>query len=94
MGGEESVTKPTDSRCALGFKGLNSCLHIPENTRHSLSAILMLSQCRRRWLNIETALGECLVFARIVQIMAILSIVNRNGRRHINKWTDETENFV
>ena len=35
----------------------------PANTRHSPNAISMLGQRRGRWANIETALGECLVFA-------------------------------
>ena len=33
-----------------------------ENTGHSLNAVSMLGQRRRRWANIETALGECPVF--------------------------------
>ena len=39
-------------------------LHLifPSNTRHSRNAVSMLAHCLRRWPNIETALGECLVF--------------------------------
>ena len=33
------------------------------NTGHSPNAVSMLGQRRRRWANIETALGECPVFA-------------------------------
>ena len=35
----------------------------PANTGHSPNAVSMLGQRRRRWANIETALGECPVFA-------------------------------
>ena len=35
----------------------------PANTRHSPNAVSMLAHRLRRWSNIETALGECLVFA-------------------------------
>ena len=36
---------------------------IPANTGHSPNAVSMLGQHRRRCVNIETALGECPVFA-------------------------------
>ena len=36
------------------------------NTRHSPDVVSMLGQRRRRWANIETTSGECLVFAGIV----------------------------
>ena len=36
---------------------------IPANTGHSSNAVSMLGQRRRRCANIETALGECPVFA-------------------------------
>ena len=40
----------------------------PTNMRHSLNAGLMLVQRRRRrWFNIKPALGECLIFAGIIQ---------------------------
>ena len=35
----------------------------PGNTKHSPNAVLMLAHRLRRWPNIETALGESLVFA-------------------------------
>ena len=35
----------------------------PANMRHSSNAVLMLGHRLRRWPNIETALGECPVFA-------------------------------
>ena len=35
----------------------------PANTGHSPSAVLMLAHRLRRWPDIETALGECPVFA-------------------------------
>ena len=43
------------------------CLNIsppptPANTGHSHNAVSMLGQRRRRWTNIDTALGECPVF--------------------------------
>ena len=38
---------------------------IKANTMHSPNAVSMFGQRRRRWANIETALGECLVFAGI-----------------------------
>ena len=37
------------------------------------TAVLTLVQRRRRWTNVKTALGECLVFAVILEIAA------RNG---------------
>ena len=37
--------------------------HIPANTGHSPNAVSMLGQRQRRWANIETALGVCLVFS-------------------------------
>ena len=36
---------------------------IPANTRHSPNAVSMLAHRLRRWPNIETALGEFIVFA-------------------------------
>ena len=35
----------------------------PANTDHSPNAVSMLGQRQRRWTNIETAVGECSVFA-------------------------------
>ena len=35
----------------------------PANTRYSPNDVSMLGQCQRRWSDIETSLGECLVFA-------------------------------
>ena len=37
----------------------------PANSKHLPNAVSMLGQRRRRWANIETALGECPVFAGI-----------------------------
>ena len=37
--------------------------YIPSNTEHSPTAVLMLAQRLRRWLNIKTAVGGCHVFA-------------------------------
>ena len=49
---------------------LSPCLanhdYIPANTEHLPNVVLMLGQRRRRWANIETAFGECPVFAGIV----------------------------
>ena len=41
---------------------------LPANTRHSLNAVSMLGQCRRRWPNIETALNEHLVFTVLMLV--------------------------
>ena len=43
----------------------------PAKTAHSPNAVSMLGQRQRRWPNIETALGEQLVFAGIL-IMRIM----------------------
>ena len=42
--------------------------HSPENTEHSPNVVSMLGQRQRRWTNIETALGECSVFAGSVML--------------------------
>ena len=39
---------------------------LPANTGHSPNAVSILGQCRRRWANIETALGGRPVFAGLV----------------------------
>ena len=44
---------------------------------------LMLAQCHRRWANISTALGQCLVFAGETPLRRCL-----NDR---NRWTDWTD---
>ena len=41
------------------------CRSEPANTGHSPDAVSMLSHRRRRWVNIETAMGECPVFAGV-----------------------------
>ena len=41
----------------------------PANTAHSLNAVSMLSQRRRRWANVESALGEGPVFAGKASMM-------------------------
>ena len=41
-------------------------IHIPANTGHSPNAVLILAHRLRRVSNIETALGECPVFAGYV----------------------------
>ena len=43
----------------------NQMVDIPANTGHLTNAVSMLGQRRRRWANIEKALGECHVFAGI-----------------------------
>ena len=40
----------------------------PANTRTSPNAVSMLAHRLRTWLNIETALGECLVFAGLITL--------------------------
>ena len=58
----------TCSKYTRNSKGVN-----PANTRHSPNAVSMLVQRRRRWANIETALGECPVFAgNVTGTLAIL----------------------
>ena len=47
---------------------------IPANTWHSPKAVSTLAHRLRRWPNIETALGECPVFAGMV---IVIRIVNR-----------------
>ena len=42
---------------------------LPANTRHRPNAVLMLGQCRRRWTNIKTTLGQCLVFVGLLVTM-------------------------
>ena len=39
----------------------------PANTEHSPKAVSMLAHRLRRWPNIETAVGECPVFAEVIQ---------------------------
>ena len=49
----------------------------PANTGHSPNAVSMLGQRRRRWTNIETALGECpclMWYARRVDILVVQSL--------------------
>ena len=57
-----------DSRLAAqtGGSAHQARTTLPNNTRHSPDAVLMLGQRRRRGTNIETALGKCLVFAGCV----------------------------
>ena len=47
----------------LHFKGLLITAAIPATTGHLPNAVSMLAHRLRRWPNIETALGECPVFA-------------------------------
>ena len=65
----------------------------PLNTGHSHTAVSMLGQRRRRWTNIETALGECrvcwVVFPRLLQRLLCpthtCSLVCLQRRRHMSK---------
>ena len=50
--------------------------NIPANTGHSPKAVSMLAHRLRRWPNIETALGACLVFAGIIISEIISNIQN------------------
>ena len=56
------------SRHDLPFSMIKSEVHSttrnPANTGHPPNAVSMLGQRQKRWVNIETALGECPVFAR------------------------------
>ena len=49
---------------------------ISASTSHSPNAVSMLGQRRRRWSNIETTLGECLVFAASMALL--YSVMNAN----------------
>ena len=40
--------------------------HIPADTKRYPNAALMLSRLRRRWVNIEPTLGECLQFDTMI----------------------------
>ena len=61
------MTVGRDSRFAAQTGGsARPARTLPNNTRHSTVAVLMLGQRRRRWTNIETTLGGCLVFAGCV----------------------------
>ena len=44
-------------------KETGSYIDYTENTRHSPNAVSTLDHRLRRWPNIDTALGECFVFA-------------------------------
>ena len=48
----------------------------PANTGHSLNAVSMLGQRRRRWANIETVLSECPVFSGL----QMLEVVDRGSQ--------------
>ena len=48
-----------------GHRLLSNLWLNPSNTGHSPNVVSLLVQRQRRWANIETALGECLVFARL-----------------------------
>ena len=47
----------------VSFADVPSTAVISANKRHSPNAVSMLAHRLRRWTNIQTALGECLVFA-------------------------------
>ena len=56
-----------DMRSFIGMTAhyiIDNKLHNPANTRNSPNAVSMLAHRLRRWANIETASGECLMFAR------------------------------
>ena len=58
--------------------GVVSCM-LSAHTRPSPNADSMLGKRRRRWANIETALGECLVFAEAAPTHRIGSITAQVG---------------
>ena len=41
---------------------------VPTNTGHPPKAVSMLAHRLRRWPNIETALGDCPVFAGVLEL--------------------------
>ena len=64
----------TNTQLSLAIKSMSQMLApILNNTgsqglskqRNSTNVVSMLSQRRRRWSNIETTLGECVLFARV-----------------------------
>ena len=63
----ERVPQPTQVGLLVFDNRAIACVFraVPTNTVHSPNFVLMLGQRRRRWANIETALGECPVFARV-----------------------------
>ena len=54
--------KQTNLKDILAYNTALLPVFISANTGHSPDAVLMLGQRRRRWANIETALGENPVF--------------------------------
>ena len=77
---------------ALGQRIMLAAWVYPANTRHSSDAVLMLGQRRRRWTNIKTALGECLVFAIrgnyfIKNYSLIISLKIYQPTSHFNPWS-------
>ena len=57
----------------------------PANTRHSPNAVLTVAHCLRRWPNIKTASGECLVlFGRVVLARCALPSVCAARRESAN----------
>ena len=60
----------------------------PANTGHSPNAVSMLAHRLRRWPNIETALGECPVFAGDKQTVKPINLYLKLGDddEGIVKW--------
>ena len=76
------------ARC-LGRSSINDTIsRIPSpNTRHSTNAVSMLGQRRRRWPNIETALGECPVSACHSFNQQYTSHTTRNNEKSQDRHT-------
>ena len=51
----------------------------PANTGKSPNAVSMLAHRRRRWPNIETALGECPVFSGMVRVRKLCKLIYVNS---------------
>ena len=57
---------PSIEKALVDLSFFSNIRVFPAYRRHSPNAVSMLGQRRRRWTNIETALGQCLAFAGLV----------------------------
>ena len=59
----------------------------PSDIVHFPNAGSMLDQRRRRWPNIKTALGECLV--RVVSILKMtVGLLHKGKKKSVTKWSN------
>ena len=84
-----SSIRQSTIRCHLGGKTTAASFvfsdgpTFPANTRHWPNVVLMLGRRRRRRYNIKIALGQCLVFARLVDIGSASS-------QRLDRWVSYT----